>query len=61
MVTVIVPVFNLKKTLKKCVDSVLSQTYSDLEIILVSEWASIPVMGMLKRDRTGDDTMMRVI
>lgn len=37
MVTVIVPVFNLKKTLKKCVDSVLSQTYSDLEIILVDD------------------------
>ncbi len=37
MVTVIIPIFNRIKTLNKCVDSVLSQTYSDLEIILVDD------------------------
>ena len=37
MVTVIIPVFNRIKTLNKCVDSVLAQTYSDLEIILVDD------------------------
>ncbi len=35
MVTVVIPVYNNIKTLKKCVDSVLSQTYSELDIILV--------------------------
>ena len=44
-----------------CGNSFLAHIIKDLEIILVSEWASIPVMGVLKRDRTGDDTMMRVI
>ena len=42
-------------------NSTFEDIIKDLEIILVSEWASIPVMGVLKRDRTGDDTMMRVI
>ena len=37
MVTVIIPIFNRIKTLNKCVDSVLSQTYSDLDIILVDD------------------------
>ncbi len=35
MVTVIIPVYNNVKTLKKCVDSVIAQTYRNLEIILV--------------------------
>ncbi|MBR3041006.1 MAG: glycosyltransferase family 2 protein [Lachnospiraceae bacterium] len=37
MVTVIIPVYNGIKTLQKCVDSVISQTYSDLEIILIND------------------------
>ena len=36
-VSVIIPVYNTKKYLRKCVDSVLAQTYDDLEIILVND------------------------
>ena len=36
-VSVIIPVYNSEKTLKKSVDSVLNQTLEDLEIILVDD------------------------
>lgn len=36
-VTVIIPVYNVMDYLKRCVDSVLNQTYKNLEIILVDD------------------------
>lgn len=37
MLSIIIPVYNTEKYLEKCVDSVLTQTYTDFEIILVDD------------------------
>lgn len=37
MISVIVPVYNVEQYLKRCVDSLIEQTYSDFEIILVDD------------------------
>lgn len=37
LVTVIVPIYNVKNYLKHCLDSIINQTYSKLEIILVDD------------------------
>lgn len=37
LISVIVPVYQVEKSLKRCVDSILSQTFSELEVILVDD------------------------
>ncbi len=36
-ISVVIPVYNVEKYLPKCIDSVLNQTLSDIEIILVND------------------------
>lgn len=37
MISVIVPIYNVEKYLHRCVDSILAQTFSDFELILVDD------------------------
>ena len=37
MVSVIIPIYNVEKYLAECIESVINQTFSDLEIILVND------------------------
>ncbi len=37
LISVIIPVYNVEPYLEKCVESVLAQTYEDLEVILVDD------------------------
>ena len=36
-VSIIVPVYNCEKYLKKCIESIINQTYKDLELILIDD------------------------
>lgn len=41
LISVIIPVYNIERYLTKCVESVLNQTYHNLEIILVDDGSEI--------------------
>ncbi len=40
LISVIIPVYNTQQYLKQCIDSVINQTYKNLEIILVDDGSS---------------------
>lgn len=48
MVSVITPVYNTEKNLKKMIDSALNQTYSDIELILVDDCSSDSSQEIIK-------------
>ena len=37
IVSVVIPVYNADKTLKRCLESVLNQTYKDLEVVVIDD------------------------
>ena len=37
MISVIVPIYNAEKYLRRCVDSVLAQTFTDYELLLIND------------------------
>ena len=37
LISIIVPVYNVEKYLKRCIDSILNQTFKDFELILVND------------------------
>lgn len=37
MISIIVPVYNVEKYLERCIESIVNQTYKDIEIILVDD------------------------
>lgn len=60
LVSVVVPVYKVEKYLSRCIDSILSQTYSNLEVILVDD-GSPDRCGSICDDYAQKDGRIRVI
>ncbi|MCD8232708.1 MAG: glycosyltransferase [Clostridiales bacterium] len=60
MVTIIIPVYNVENYLRRCVDSVLSQEYTDFEVFLVDN-GSTDSSGIICDEYAGEDARVRVI
>jgi len=60
LISVIVPVYNAEHFLKRCVDSIRSQTYKNFEIILIDD-GSTDSSGMLCDNYQALDSRIRVI
>ncbi len=60
LVSVIVPVYNVEAYLCRCVDSIVNQTYKNLEIILVDDGAK-DASGAICDDYAARDLRIRVI
>lgn len=55
LLSVIIPVYNTGKYVKKCIDSVINQTYKDLEIIVIDDGSTDDSYNVLTEIRKKDN------
>ena len=59
-ISVIIPVFNTEKYLQRCLESVLNQTLSDIEIICINDCSADNSLGIL-REYSAKDKRVKII
>lgn len=55
VVSVIVPIYNTEKYLKKCLESIINQTYMDIEIICINDGSTDKSLDILKQYKIRDN------
>ena len=58
LISVIVPVYNVEEYLKQCLDSILEQTFSNYEVILVND-GSTDSSGLICQEYAEKDARIR--
>ena len=58
MITVIIPIYNVSKYLKNCLESVINQTYKNLEIICVNDGSTDNSLEILKEYKERDERII---
>ena len=60
LVSIIVPVFNVEKYLKKCLDSLVEQTLKEIEIICINDCSTDESLSILQEYEKKDDRIIVV-
>lgn len=54
-ISIIIPVYNVEKYLRECLDSILNQSFQDFEIICVDDGSTDRSLAILQEYKTRDD------
>lgn len=57
-VSIIVPVYNVEKYLRKCIDSLINQTLNDIEIICINDGSTDKSLKILKEYKNKDSRII---
>lgn len=57
-VSVVVPVYNAEETLERCLDSLISQSYKNIEIVCVNDGSSDSSLKILNKYRKKDERIV---
>ena len=57
-ISIIVPIYNSENTLKKCLDSITMQSYTNTEIILVNDGSNDQSLKIIKKYEKKDKRIL---
>ena len=57
-ISVVIPVYNAEKTLSSCVNSVLAQTFSDIEVILINDGSTDNSLDICNSFKNSDERIL---
>lgn len=60
LVSIIIPCFNCSKTIKRCLNSVVNQTYKNIEIIVVNDGSKDNTLSILKSFQSKDSRIVLI-
>lgn len=60
LISLIIPIYNAEKYLSNCIDSILNQTYSNIEVVLVND-GSTDRSGEICEEIKAEDSRVKVI
>lgn len=60
LVSIIIPVYNSFKYISKCLDSVVSQTYTNLEIIVIDDGSTDESSSIIEQYKNQDDRLVHI-
>lgn len=60
LISIIVPIYNSETTLKRCIESLINQTYRDIEIILINDGSTDNTCEILEKYKKIDDRIIVV-
>lgn len=60
LISVIIPVFNREKCIEKCLESIIRQTYTNIEIVVVNDGSTDNSLNICKRFSSEDSRMLLI-
>ena len=57
-ISVVVPIYNVERYLKRCIDSIINQTYDNLEIILVNDGSKDSCLNICNEYKKKDERVI---
>ena len=58
LISIIIPIYNSEKSLRKCIESVINQTYRNIEIILVNDGSTDSSQKIIEEYKKKDDRIV---
>ncbi|MFR4319285.1 MAG: glycosyltransferase family 2 protein [Eubacterium sp.] len=61
LISVVIPVYNAEKYIKRCLNSIMNQTYDNLQIVVVNDGSTDDTKKILEEYSNNDNRIVVVI